>query len=255
MSEPFNPSQKGDLNMNKPSKLTSESNASPAETSTPGNDGPSGPADDGPQTPLKLVSPQKEEELDEDEREFRAMRRDLAGVQGESAIGIVAMSVGKTPEKNEYFRTHPDFRPVIPVVNTEIGMEKKFFAVSSNMVETLASIGITVSDHVLYLTVTSQRAVRIVPVRQASADGEQNDYDRTKEIGLVRARDEWVRLYTDQGNRCYKVYPAPLGRFADPIWPPLKPARIFRLAFRDRGRLIDTAEHPQFLKWAARDSA
>jgi hypothetical protein len=88
-----------------------------------------------------------------------------------------------------------------------------------------------------------------------SADGEQNDYDRTKEIGLVRARDEWVRLYTDQGNRCYKVWPAPLGRFADPIWPPLKPAKIFRLAFRDRGRLIDSAEHPQFLKWAARDSA
>jgi hypothetical protein len=114
--------------MNKPSKLISESNANPAETSTPVNDGPSGPTDDGPQTPLKLVSPQKEEELDEDEREFRAMRRDLAGTQGESAIGIVAISVGKTPEKNEYFRTHPDSRPVIPVVNTEIGMEKKFFA-------------------------------------------------------------------------------------------------------------------------------
>ena len=30
--------------------------------------------------------------------------------------------------------------------------------------------------------------------------------------------------------------------------------QIFRLGFRDRGRLIDSPEHPLFKKWAARDS-
>lgn len=203
-------------------------------------------------TPLKLV-PDLEEELDEDEKEFRAMRRDLAGVQGEAAVGIVAISVGKAPPKNEFFRTHPDFRPIVPMVNIEIGMEKKFFAVTPAMVEQLGSIGITVCDHALYLTVTPQRVVRIVPVRQANADGDQNEYDRTKEIGMIRACNEWVRLFTDQENRCYKVFPAPLGRFADPVWPELKHAKIFRLAFRDRGHLIDSVDHPLFQKWAARD--
>ena len=33
----------------------------------------------------------------------------------------------------------------------------------------------------------------------------------------------------------------------------MKHAKIFKLAFRDRGRLIDSVEHPLFLKWAARD--
>ena len=195
-----------------------------------------------------------EEELDEDEREFRDHRCDLPGVKGASAVGIVNISVAKIPGKNEFFRTNPDFCPTFPLVDLEVGMEKQFFVATKPMVVSLASIGITVSDHTLYLTVTSGGAVRIVPVRCAGPDGEQNEYARTKEMGLRDGIEQWVRLFTDQENRCYKVFPAPVGRFADPIWPGLKQAKIFRLAFRDKGRLIDSPEHPLFQKWAARDS-
>jgi hypothetical protein len=199
---------------------------------------------------LKVVS---DEELDEEEREFRAMRRDLPGVKGASAVGIVSIGVSKIPGKNEFFRTHSEFRPVVPIVDLEVGMERQFFAVTDDMVEALAGIGITVSLHMLYLTVTSRGAVRIVPVRCPDQDGDQNEYNRTKEIGLLKGKDEWVRLYTDQENRVYKVFSAPAERFAEPIWPELKPAKIFRLAFRDKGRLIDSPEHPLFQRWAARD--
>jgi len=111
-----------------------------------------------------------------------------------------------------------------------------------------------VSDHALYLTVTARGAVRIVPVRLATNDGEQNEYARTKEIGLVQGRTQWVRLFTDLENKCYQVFPAPAGRFADPVWPDLKPAKIFKLAFRDKNRLVDSTEHSLFKKWAARDT-
>src|SRR6266436_8491341 len=104
--------------------------------------------------------------LDEEEEEFRSLRRDIPGVKGASAVGIVAIGVAKTPGKNEFFRTHPDFRPIVPIVDLEIGMEKHFFAVTDEMVEALAGIGITVTDHALYLTVTPRGAVKIVPVRQ-----------------------------------------------------------------------------------------
>ena len=201
---------------------------------------------------LELVPP-TEEQLDKEEQEFRRLRRDVPGVKGASAVGIVAIGVAKIPGKNEFFRTHLDFHPVIPIVDLEVGMERQFFAVTDEMVEALASIGISVTDHTLYLTVTSRGAVKIVPVRGANADGEQNEYARTKEIGLLQGRHEWVRLYTDQENRCYKVFTAPQGRFSDPQWPALKPAKIFKLAFRDKGRLIDSSEHPLFQRWAARD--
>jgi hypothetical protein len=192
-------------------------------------------------------------DLDEEEKEFRALRRDLPGVSGASAVGIVTIGVARIPGRNEFFRTCLDFRPVVPIVDHEVGMEKQFFAATDEMVEALASIGITVSPHTLYLTVTSRGAVKIVPVRGAGADGEQNEYNRTKELGLIDGETVWVRLYTDLENKCYRVYPAPKDRFADPIWPALKHAKIFRLAFRDKGRLIDSPQHPLFLRWAARD--
>ena len=43
------------------------------------------------------IPPDVEEQLDADEEEFRAMRRDLDGVKGASAAGIVSISVGKDP--------------------------------------------------------------------------------------------------------------------------------------------------------------
>ena len=104
---------------------------------------------------LEVVSPEvQDHELDADEAEFRAMRRDLPGVKGASTAGMVTLAVGKTPGKNEFFRTKADFHPIIPIVNLEVGMEKQYFAVASNMIEPLYSIGISVSDHCLYLTVT-----------------------------------------------------------------------------------------------------
>jgi hypothetical protein len=169
-------------------------------------------------------------------------------------VGIIAISVGRAPAKNEFFRTHPRFRAIVPIVNVEQGMEKAYFAVAKDMIQPLESIGIGVADHALYLTVTSKGATRVVPVRQASGDREQNEYDRTKELVLIQAVDEWVRLYTDLENKCYKAFPAHPERFSEPLWPELKDAKIFKLAFRDRGHLIDSPEHALFKKWASRDT-
>jgi len=207
-------------------------------------------ADETNKPKLEVVT---KEELDEDEREFRSLRRDLPGVKGAAAVGIVAIGVSKTPGKNEFFRTHPEFRPVVSIVNVEVGMEKQFFAVGDNMEEAVAAIGVDVSDYTLYLTVTARGALKIVPVRGANKDGDQNDYSYSKELGLIQGIDGWVRLYTDMENHCYRVFPAPAGRFPDAVWPELKPAKIFRLAFRDRGRLIDSPDHELFQRLAARD--
>src|SRR6516164_2503486 len=136
------------------------------------------------------------EELDEDEIEFKKLRRDLPGVKGARTVGIVSITVNKKPEANEFFRSHPDIMTNIPIVNIEVGMEKQFFAVTDNMVVALAGIGIMVSDHRLYMVVTPRGAVRIIPVNVES----DNEYDRTREIGLIAGTGQWVRLYTDREN-------------------------------------------------------
>src|SRR5262249_51802061 len=190
------------------------------------------------------------EELDEEEKEFLALRRDLPGsIQGAAAVGIVTISVGKSPTKNEFFRCNPDYQPIIAMVSHEVGLEKQFFAVTAEMIEPLASIAIKTADYRLYLTVTSHGSLRIIPIMQANAEtGEQNDYHRTKEIAMLKARNTWVRMFTDLENHAYRVFPAPEGRFGDPQWPPFKPAKLTRLAFKDKGRLIDSVQHPLFMK-------
>jgi hypothetical protein len=210
-------------------------------------------SDDAKKPDLKIVP---EEELDDEEREFRALRRDLPGVKGAADIGMLTISVGRQPSpKNVFYRTHKTFRPVVPLVNIEVGMDKHFIAVMPNMIEPLASIGITVTDHILYLTVTPEGGLRIIPVRGQNVEGEQNEWDRTKEIALIEAMDGWVRMYTDRANSAYKSFPAPDGRYGEPNWPDIKPAKINRMAFRDKGRLIDSSEHILVQKWAGRDAA
>ena len=122
-----------------------------------------------------------EETLDEEEREFRAMRVDMPGVQGASAVGIVGIGVGKSPGRNEFFRTHPEFRPIVAIADLEAGMERQYFAVTKEMKEALQNIGITATEHVLYLTVTSRGSVKVIPIRCPDGEGDQNEYVRSKE--------------------------------------------------------------------------
>ena len=63
------------------------------------------------------IPPETAEELDEEEKEFRALRRDLDGVKGASAAGIVAISVSKTPAQERVFPHASQFRPIIKMVN------------------------------------------------------------------------------------------------------------------------------------------
>jgi hypothetical protein len=208
-------------------------------------------ADDAKKPDLKVVP---EEELDEEEKEFRALRRDVPGAKGASDAGMLTITVGRQPApKNDFYRTHPEFRPVIPVVNHQVGMDQHYIAVMPHMIEPLAGIGITVADHTLYLIINEAGGLRIIPVRGPNTEGEQNEWDRTKEMALIAGTDEWVRMYSDKPNNAYKCFPAPVGRFGDPKWPEIKHAKIMRLAFKDKGRLIDSPDHILVRKWAGRD--
>jgi hypothetical protein len=61
------------------------------------------------------------------------------------------------------------------MVSIEVGMDKHFIAVMPHMIEPLASMGIMVADHTLYLTVTPEGGLRIIPVRCPDVEGEQNE--------------------------------------------------------------------------------
>ena len=193
-----------------------------------------------------------EEQLDEDEMMLRALRLDLPGTGG-VPNGIVSIAVSDRFPRREFFRTHPTHTAVFPMVDHAAGMDVEYHIVTPAMVPELASIGVDALSYRLYEMLTAEGAVRLIPVRQADLDGSVNEWNRTKEIALARAKTVWVRAISDRANGRYRVFEAPPDRFPEPLWPDLSLAKLVRLAFTDRGRLIDTSDHPLFKKWAARD--
>jgi hypothetical protein len=191
-------------------------------------------------------------DLDEDEAEFARLRRDLPNVAGAASLVISGIAVVKAPPKNEFFRAWEHFHPIVDLVTDQVRLDQKFYAVDPGMREVLQSIGIAYAPHTLYLIMTTKRAFRVIPVRCPDADGDRNDYASSKELALRESVGAWLRIYTDMENASYRKFPAPLGRFPEPIWPELSAAKIFRLRFRDRGYLIDTPEHPRFIDWVGR---
>ena len=194
-----------------------------------------------------------DQQLDEDEMTLRALRLDLPGTGG-TPTGIVSIAVSDRFPRREFFRTHPTHTAVLPMVDHAAGMDVEYHVVTPPMVPELASIGVDALSYRLYEMLTAEGAVRLIPVRQADLDGSANEWNRTKEIALARAHKVWVRAISDRANGRYRVFEAPEGRFPDPLWPDLSLAKLVRLAFTDRGRLIDSPDHALFKKWAARDA-
>jgi hypothetical protein len=194
-------------------------------------------------------------DLDEDERALRALRLDLPGSNVAVPNGIIALTVSKRFPGREFFRAHPDYHPTMHVIDHAAGLDLEYHVVSPSMVPELASIGVDVLPHRIYVTMTTEGAIRLIPARQADIDGSQNEWNRTREVVLLRGMTHWVRAISDRANGRYRVFQAAEGRFPDPLWPEMSLAKIIKLAFTDRGHLIDSPEHPLFRKWAARDDA
>ena len=201
------------------------------------------------------LSPEQLKQIEEDERELRAIMLDQHGVAASAvAAGTVAVGVGKVP-KDEFFRCHPgeSFRPLVPIIAHANKMDRTFCTVTPDMLPVLQSIKIFPAPYRVYLIQTEADIWRLVPVRQARKDGNQNTWDATIEVALHRAMKEWVRIYNDpdrqDSDAGWKIFPAAHGRFPEPIWRALPMATLMRLAFTDRGNRIDSPQHPLVQKW------
>jgi hypothetical protein len=123
--------------------------------------------------------------------------------------GIIALSVSKRFPRREFFRTHPDYRPTMHVIDHTAGLDVEYHVVSPSMVPELASIGVDVLPHRIYVIMTTEGTIKLMPVRQADIDGSQNEWDRTREVVLLRGMTNWVRTISDRANGRYRAFPAP----------------------------------------------
>ena len=193
------------------------------------------------------------EDLDEDEAEFARLRRDLPHVEGAAALGIQAIAVVKAPPKNTFFRAHKVFRPIVDLVVDQVRLDQKYYAV-----DPAHGPGADLDRHRL-------RPAHALPDHHANGRFSRH----SGSLRLMRTASQRVRR--DQGTR-----PSSVGRrLAAYLYRPRKlhatacfprrrtgsrsrygrssrRRRSFAFAFRDRGYLIDTPEHPRFIDWVGR---
>jgi hypothetical protein len=189
------------------------------------------------------LGPEQQAALDQEEADFRALSLDDDD-DGTANAGIAAISIVKVPDREQFFRTNPDFVFRLYMAITQQGLNTAFLGVTKNMVEPMLSIGIRCYPHRLYLTISKTGGLRLVPVRIDS----DNSWTTSKEQGLVQGLSFWTRIAADEDAGMYRDFPLPAGAYPDPIWPALTVPKIIHLALRTKGRLVDTIDHPYFVR-------
>jgi hypothetical protein len=145
------------------------------------------------------------------------------GLDGIKAAQIItSLPVGKPP-RSSFFRTHPDPAFWFPTAILTLEETREIFLVMpAAMVHTM---GLARSCHIVpYITVTGQCG--LWPIKAGA-----NAWNDSARDAAARARDNWVRLGTGQGQ--YDVFVAQAALPA-PSWPNLTATDYLKAGFKHR---------------------
>jgi hypothetical protein len=145
----------------------------------------------------------------------------------------------RKPNKQEYFRAHPDPAFRIPIAILELKAEREFYAV---LPEVAAAMPGETKPAMLTTCVNRQGNLFLWPVPLPSGDGREIAWHATAREAAIRAETTWIRLVSNIGAGCYDIHEA-TGPISEPVWPDHTMSELLRVAFGN-GRLIDSLDHP-----------
>jgi hypothetical protein len=129
----------------------------------------------------------------------------------------------------------------IAAIRVKNDVEDALYIVGRNMMDSLRS---EAKPFMLYPFVNRVGVVRLWPIGMPDHNGHQNEWHRSAAIAAAHARKYWVRVSANKANGGYDVRKA-LDAYPDPEWPPeLDLDTMMRVAFIQRGRVIDSKDHP-----------
>jgi hypothetical protein len=154
---------------------------------------------------------------------------------GSPARRVITRIAVKRPEKQWFFRSHPEFH--FQCLTYEDREENETYYVYPALGELLGDFARPV---LLHLCMTRQGTLFLFPVK-LSTDGSGNQWNATARDGAQRARTYWLSIRANRQSQGYDVYLAE-GQIPEPEWPELTVPEILKLAFGDR--VILTGNHP-----------
>jgi hypothetical protein len=105
-------------------------------------------------------------------------------------------------------------------------------------------LGEDVSHFTLYPYINRVGVIRLWPVRLPAADGRVNEWHRSAAVAAALGQKKWIRVAANMSLGAYDVSEA-VNQPPDPEWPDeLGLGDMLRIAFHDRGRIINSMDHP-----------
>jgi hypothetical protein len=144
----------------------------------------------------------------------------------------------RRPDKQAFFRVHPDPAYVLDTMVVELKEDREVFLAMPGIRELIFD---EIKPVRLYTVIDRQANVSIWPCKLPGADGKSNPwFDSAIEVAEL-AKGAWMRLLANQALGCYEALQAS-GELPDPEWPDKTMGELLKLAFKDR--MIDDIDHP-----------
>ncbi len=179
------------------------------------------------------VTEEKQRSIKEDASRFLIKQEQRARVSALSHHTNVI--VGK-PEKEYFFRTHPDLEHYSGLV-VLVNYEGEKYCVAEDLHDELEGESY-VAD--IFLGVTRDGAPFLWPVPVPDADGKSNDWHRAARRVIREASRNWVRALGNKTSKGY-VLVRPRIKYAEPKWPTEPLSALIEKAFESK--VIDTVDH------------
>ena len=167
----------------------------------------------------------------------RRLRYGQRRSEGPTARKIVSVVQVRKPNRQEFFRVHPDPAMRIETLVLDFKAEGMTYLVDPEIEPAIPG---ECTAKTLYLVVTRQGALLLWPVRLPDEQGNLDPYNAAAHQAALAAETSWMRIAANKGAGTYDIYEA-LDQLAEPEWPDMSFERILEMAFK--ARYINTLEH------------
>ena len=160
----------------------------------------------------------------------------LADVDVEKILTTVPV---RRPNRNEFFRVHPEFITDTLVLEREDGMDRETYLVLPELQDLVAHELRRVR---LFVVINKRATTFLWP---AKLPREDNDAGRRWAETALQAAEQaqslWVKMHGSRDLGGYEIFRAK-GDLGNPQWPGKSFRDLIEIAFRNR--LVDRADHP-----------
>ena len=181
---------------------------------------------------LKIIGADPDEDL------LALVRLDPAQLDATVKIPLTVQC--HKPPKHEFIRVHPQLQINVGGVELKDEEDGGLYVIIPAMT---AELGEEVKSFYLRPYINRTGVLRLWPIRLPGPDGRVNEWHRTAAVAADIATRKWIRVTANRSLGAYEVFEAAKAP-PDPEWPELDLSDMIRLAFRERGRIIQDGGSP-----------